>query len=340
MISICMSTSIYMEEMMTKAATIIPITLPTPFDVGPVNCCLLKGDAVTLIDSGPQTDEAREILLALLKENGLSFKDLDQYICTHYHPDHAGLSYEIQQAGTQTLMLKEAVPYVSGDSDFIKWTESFYTNLYSSFGVPDSLGKLELLKLRKYRTFTTPFTPDLTPLSGESVPGHEGFIFLKTPGHAPDHLSLYHEEQGVFIGGDVLLPHISSNALLEPPAIHEAERPKTLLQYRETLQNLLSLNLKTVYPGHGKPFANAHELIHKRFQDQNDRAKVIENLLSPEPLTVFELCVRLFPKLYEKQLGLVVSEVTGHLDLLQAEGRITKAEEEGLYYFSQTGVVR
>lgn len=325
---------------MTKAAAIIPITLPTPFDVGPVNCFLLKGDAVTLIDCGPKTAEAKDVLVSTLKENGLAFKDLDQYICTHYHPDHAGLSKEIQQHGVQTMMLKEAVPYVSGDSEFLEWTESFYTKLYSHFGVPDSLGLVELLKLRKYRTFTDSFTPDLTPLPGEAVPGHEGFVFMKTPGHSPDHLSLYHEEEGLFIGGDVLLPHISSNALLEPPVLHEAERPKTLLHYRETLHKLLTLDLKTVYPGHGEPFMNAKELIQKRLHDQNERANAIEKLLSDEPLTVFELCVRLFPKLYEKQLGLVVSEVAGHLDLLEEEGRITRGEDEGRFYFRQSGVVR
>ncbi|MBY6035593.1 MBL fold metallo-hydrolase [Fictibacillus nanhaiensis] len=325
---------------MTKAATIIPITLPTPFDVGPVNCYLLKGDAVSLIDCGPLTTEAKDVLVSSLKENNLTISDLDQYICTHYHPDHSGLSSEIQQYGVPTLMLKEAVPYVSLDSDFLAWSESFYTKLYRYFGVPDSLGRLELIKLRKYRTFMNPFTPDLTPLPGESVPGHEGFVFLKTPGHAPDHLSLYHERDGVFIGGDVLLPHISSNALLEPPELHERERPKTLLQYRKTLRNLLTLNLGTVYPGHGEPFTDAPKLIAKRLQDQHERARAIENLLSAEPLTVFELCVRLFPKLYEKQLGLVVSEVTGHLDLLKEEARITQEEDKGRFYFRQTGVVK
>ncbi|MCM3719656.1 MBL fold metallo-hydrolase [Fictibacillus phosphorivorans] len=325
---------------MTKAATIIPVTLPTPFDVGPVNCCLLIGDAVTLIDSGPRTAEAREVLQSSLKENRLSIKDLDQYICTHYHPDHAGLSKEIQEAGVDTLMLQEAVPYVSGDSAFLNWTDSFYMDLYRSFGVPDSLGRLELLKLKKYREFLTPFMPDLTPLPGENVRGHEGFVFLQTPGHAPDHLSLYNEREGILIGGDVLLPHISSNALLEPPALHEKERPKTLLQYRQTLQNLLTLNLKTVYPGHGDPFEHAHDLIRKRLKDQNERANTIEKMLTDEPLTVFDMCTRLFPKLYEKQLGLVVSEVSGHLDLLQEEGRVVKAVEEGFIYFRKTGAVQ
>lgn len=325
---------------MTKPSTIIPITLPTPFDVGPVNCVLLKGDAVTLIDSGAKTEESREVLLSSLKENGVTLADLDQYICTHYHPDHAGLSKEIQQAGVQTLMLQEAVPYVSGNSEFIEWGESFYTELYRSFGVPDVLGRLELLKLRKYRTFSAPFVPDITPMPGDAVLGHEGFTFLKTPGHAPDHLSLYNEEQGIMIGGDVLLPHISSNALLEPPALNDAERPRTLLQYRDTLHYLLTLNLGLVYPGHGEPFSNAHHLIRKRLQDHLDRAKAIEHLLSDEPLTVFELCARLFPKVYEKQLGLVVSEVAGHLDLLHSEARVSHDKENHVFYFRRTGAIR
>ncbi len=325
---------------MTKKATIIPITLPTPFDVGPVNCVLLKGDAVTLVDSGTKTEESREVLISSLKEHGLTFKDLDQYICTHYHPDHAGLSREIQEFGVPALMLKDSVPYVSVDREFTDWAESFYTKLYDSFGVPDALGRIELLKLRKYRTFSSPFVPDITPAPGDAVPGHEGFVFLKTPGHAPDHLALYSEDEGILIGGDVLLPHISSNALLEPPALRRTERPKTLLQYRETLQHLLTLPLETVYPGHGEPFTNAHDLISKRLLDHRERAKALEHLLSDEPLTVFELCARLFPKLYEKQLALVVSEVVGHLDLLESEGRVAKDDEKSTFYYRRTGAVR
>ncbi|MQR95680.1 MBL fold metallo-hydrolase [Fictibacillus phosphorivorans] len=325
---------------MTQKTAIIPITLPTPFDVGPVNCVLLKSDAVTLVDSGAKTEESKQMLISTLKDHGLTFKELDYYICTHYHPDHAGLSKEIQESGVPTLMLREAVPYVSGDREFIEQGEKFYTDLYHSFGVPDTLGRIELLKLRKYRTFSSAFVPDTLPLPGDEVPGHEGFIFLKTPGHAPDHLSLYHEEDGILIGGDVLLPHISSNALLEPPALNETERPRTLLQYRETLQYLYTLNLKTVYPGHGEPFTNAAQLITKRLHDHTERAKALEHLLSDEPLTVFELCRRLFPKLYEKQLGLVVSEVVGHLDLLQSEGRVRVEEEKKILHYRRTGVRR
>ena len=40
------------------------IIIPTPFAVGDVNAYLVKGDALTLIDAGPKTDEALIALTA------------------------------------------------------------------------------------------------------------------------------------------------------------------------------------------------------------------------------------------------------------------------------------
>ena len=39
---------------------IIPISLPTPFYIGPVNVYLIAEDPITLIDTGPKTKEAIE----------------------------------------------------------------------------------------------------------------------------------------------------------------------------------------------------------------------------------------------------------------------------------------
>ena len=43
---------------------IIPISLPTPFYIGPVNVYLIPEDPVTLIDTGPKTAEAVTALSA------------------------------------------------------------------------------------------------------------------------------------------------------------------------------------------------------------------------------------------------------------------------------------
>ena len=44
-----------------------------------------------------------------------------------------------------------------------------------------------------------------------------GFTVIETPGHASTHISLYRESDGILIGGDALISHISSNPILEPP---------------------------------------------------------------------------------------------------------------------------
>ena len=38
------------------------IVIPTPYPVGDVNAFLVKGDALTLFDAGPKTEEAYEAI--------------------------------------------------------------------------------------------------------------------------------------------------------------------------------------------------------------------------------------------------------------------------------------
>lgn len=49
----------------------IQLSIPTPFAVGDVHAYVLKGDAVTLVDSGPMTQEAQRCLCHAIK--GTSF---------------------------------------------------------------------------------------------------------------------------------------------------------------------------------------------------------------------------------------------------------------------------
>ena len=47
---------------------IIPIAIPTPFYVGDVNVYLIKEDPLTLIDVGPKTDDAADVLREKFKK--------------------------------------------------------------------------------------------------------------------------------------------------------------------------------------------------------------------------------------------------------------------------------
>jgi len=70
--------------------------------------------------------------------------------------------------------------------------------------------------------------------------GDRDFTALHTPGHSEDSVCFYCEEDKVLFSGDTLF-RISDTAGHYPEA------------YRRSLERLLGLDLKVVYPGHGEP---------------------------------------------------------------------------------------
>src|SRR5260370_11761705 len=65
-----------MSQWLNDSMKIIPISLPTPFYIGPVNVYLIAEDPITIIDTGPKTKEAVEALRAGLRQAGRALSDL------------------------------------------------------------------------------------------------------------------------------------------------------------------------------------------------------------------------------------------------------------------------
>src|SRR5262247_4497333 len=75
---------------------VVPISLPTPFYIGPVNVYLIAEEPLTLIDTGPKTKEAIEALRAGLRSAGFLVSDLRRIVLTHAHEDHCGLARSLR----------------------------------------------------------------------------------------------------------------------------------------------------------------------------------------------------------------------------------------------------
>src|SRR6266702_6967876 len=75
---------------------IVPITLPTPFYIGPVNVYLVAEDPPTLIDTGPKTKEAIEALRDGMRRAGFRVADIRRIVLTHAHEDHCGLAQSLR----------------------------------------------------------------------------------------------------------------------------------------------------------------------------------------------------------------------------------------------------
>lgn len=302
-------------------SSIIKLVLPTPFTVGPVNVYLIKGNALTLVDTGPKDMNTWKALQYELMKNDLRIKDIDQLVLTHYHTDHVGLSEEIlQDKEIPIYSHPKAALYLARDSHFMQMREAYFTSLYSLHGVPFPLLK-KLQDIEDYlRQYDVPIKVTHFLQEGDYLPGDDNWDIVETPGHSPDHISLYNHATYEMIGGDHLINHISSNAFVEP-GYGSVERPRALVVYQQALNKLLDYTIRVVYSGHGEEIFDAHSLIKSRVTKQQERADQILSILD-QNITSFELSQKLFPHLYLKELPLTMSEIIGHIDLLVEQGRL------------------
>jgi glyoxylase-like metal-dependent hydrolase (beta-lactamase superfamily II) len=324
-----------LKSYLQRARGIHAFKVPTPFPVGPVNVYLIEDDALTLIDAGPKSEEAWAVFKHQLKDAGYVPADIDQVVLTHHHVDHVGLlDCLAQESDIKVLGHCRNEPWISRDPAFFENGRAFFAKLYRAFGVEERFFPfLEKMFDSIYR-YGCQTSLDVVLKEGDHLRGMAGWQVIETPGHAQSHIVLYRERDRLLIGGDHLLAHISSNAIIEAPYPGEAERPKTLLQYRESLIKLLPLNLSRVLPGHGEEVAHVNPLIDRRLQKQDERAFAIHAVLKSGPLSGFDICKRLFPSKYERELALVLSETLGHLDLLESMGEVEVTEVNGVYCYS------
>lgn len=312
---------------------IAKITLPTPFPVGDVNVYLIKGEKLTLVDAGPKTEEAWNSLNEQLGGLQLTPEDIEQVILTHDHPDHAGLlDFFPDSLEIYGHPLNER--WIHPTEGFFGVIESFFKELFQRAGLPKEYLPLiantkEMFKYSCSRSLTGHLHEGMTP------PGLSDWKVIETPGHAQSQIALFREKDGVLIGGDVILAHVSPNPLLEPPVPGNEERSKSQLQHNHSMLKLLSYPIQVVYAGHGTEIFQLKELVEKRLSSQHERAMKVNGWLQDEQLTVFEICQRLFPSAYKRELFMTMSETIAQLDYLASLGEIIREGNQPVLFHSK-----
>ena len=323
--------------MMSESTPAAPVAglnklkIPTPIRIGPVNVYLAIGDPLTLIDVGPATEEAWQALLSGLAAHGYRPQDIRRVLITHHHVDHYGLAQRlVDVCRAEVIAHPYAVPWLTDPAAERARHIPFWEQLFAESGVPAEM-QLQMAKVtRQTDRYARPVEVAFTITEGDTLClGDYCWQALYTPGHAGSMICLYQPDTQILVSSDHLLRDVSSNPLIEAPPTPGAHRPRRLLDYMEQLQRVAALDVQLALPGHGENITDHRSLIEHRLKYHRARADRIVHLLSGEPMRLYDMVEPMFSKLDVMNSFLAMSEILGHLDWLEQEGRIRSTHVDG-----------
>src|ERR1044071_5943511 len=301
---------------------IIPISLPTPFYIGPVNVYLIAEDPLTIIDTGPKTKEAIEALRTGLRKAGFLVSDLRRIVLTHAHEDHCGLARSLRDEA------KNAEVFVHNWETGHRHSRLEYEehrSLLVRAGVPAAEIEMMRKMYQGVRQYADSFGDDeYGELNDEAELEFEtgSLRILHTPGHTPGSCSFLREADRTVIAGDCVLKRITPNPVLSPDPIDPSRRFPSLAEYMVSLARLRSFSPTLVYGGHGEPIRDFEELFHRYFRAFQDRQSQVIGLVTRNGVTAWEVALKMFPTADDVHRFLSVSEAVAHLDMAHSEGKI------------------
>ncbi len=314
------------------------IPLPTPFPVGEINVYFLEGDEPTLIDAGPSTQEAYHTLKERLAALKYTIKDIKKIILTHWHLDHSGLAKRIANESGAKIYIhrldnekvnEKALDVLVENFGLVKeyFKESGLSNEFAN----SFFGYIDMLFKNYLETFCCANLLD----GGEELEiGGKIFYVIHTPGHTIGHISLYDKEKKLLFSGDHILKHITPNPVMD--LVNKKKYGfKSLISYVDTLSKMRDMDVKLVLPGHGDFVYDLKEKIDEIMYHHQLRKQTLLDLLTQGKKTRATLSSELFGTLDEMQIYLGLSEVEGHLEILEREGKVEKERDgELIYYFA------
>jgi glyoxylase-like metal-dependent hydrolase (beta-lactamase superfamily II) len=301
---------------------IIPISLPTPFYIGPVNVYLIKEDPITLIDTGPKTPEAIAALRSGLRSAGLSVHNIRRIVLTHAHEDHCGLARALRDEA------KDADVYVHNwetghRASRLEHDESL--RLLQRAGVPDA----EIQSMRRLYDDVRQYADSLEDdhcrelVDGDELEFDAGALrVIHTPGHTPGSCSFLREADRTIFAGDCVLKRITPNPVVSPDPIDPSRRFRSLAEYLVSLARVRSFAPTLVFGGHGEPIQDFEELFNRYLKLIRERQATALGVIPKTGATAWEVSRALFPGVDDVHSFLAVSEAVAHLDYAESEGKI------------------
>jgi glyoxylase-like metal-dependent hydrolase (beta-lactamase superfamily II) len=221
-------------------------------DLGGVNCYLVKNNQrFILVDTGGHMfmdkpyDDHRGKLVSELEKNGVNESNLEMIVLTHGDNDHVcNASYLRDRFHSKIAMHSEDVYMVEKADPNCYKINSNYSSFLFKFVFKLMASKIQLLMNKVYSEFET-FHTDIILKHGQSLLeyGFDGTIH-HCPGHTQGSIGIL-DSAGNFIAGDVFANN-------KKPSL--APNAQDFKKMKASAQQILKLNVRKIYPGHGDVF--------------------------------------------------------------------------------------
>ncbi len=231
-------------EVVSRAGTTV-VALPCTFGVTYV---IETGERLAVVDVGSNADVA--LIAEFLERTGWPADSVSCILPTHLHFDHIlGVDALARRLGARLALGRVAAEQVEGKRPvrhppWLQLVRAVPTWPMQGLPLPhagDWGGFLEFyVRPVRPRRFGAPVRCVLE--QGSPVPDLAGWTVLETPGHSDEGLCLYHEKARFLITGDTVRNFLGGewNPLVTDRA-----------SYERTKDMLGSLDVDTVFPGHG-----------------------------------------------------------------------------------------
>ncbi len=315
-------------EVASVGEDVYQLKLPVPLPLRFISVYLIQGeDGWTVVDAGFDYPETYEVWGKAAADLGLDLDgDIERIVVTHFHPDHLGAARWLQQrSGAPVMMLEEEIEFSRRIWTRRDGPEPFIEHL-SRHGMPRETANAAAEALRSGLALPE----EMTPLQvGEKLDVGGGSVrVLLAPGHADHQLVLHDEGRRILYAADHILLKITPNIGLWPE-----NAPHPLARYLDSLDDLRSLDVDLVLPGHGPVFHNLAGRIEELEHHHDERLELMRGHLTEGPKSASEVSTRVFREdlsIYEKCFAL--AETLAHLDHLEVQNRVERIEGDRITY--------
>jgi len=293
------------------------LDLPTRLPIGTVNAYVFTDAPVTMIDTGPNCPECYDELRRQMREVHLGPGDIERIVLTHGHVDHHGLAETIRkESDAEVLVPAGDRAMVEAYKETFAERQRYYRQEALKAGAPPATVDLVIEFFDYLITLGEPVKVTDEIRDGDTI--QAGDTVLKathTPGHSSGS-TCYLSAEGELFAGDTLLKDMTPNA-----AFGGAERESVGLgDYIASLNKVRVLRPKIVYPGHRAALEDAAAYVRYSLGRYRARNEAILRILRSGPSTPFEIVDKLFGTLPIEEILLGITEVLGHLEVLERGG--------------------